>query len=159
MPSTGNARAPLPESGSLPHDGRRRALPMRARPALLVLALLGLLLLASPARAEARAPPDLSFLLLPSAPGASDLSLVTPPSDRPSRGAPWPALVGVGVGASAVWASHSPLVQPVQSPTRAEGAALFAITGVSALAVLIGSALPGRVLPSRDLRALLVIGP
>jgi hypothetical protein len=131
---------------------------MRAHPVPPALALLGSLLLASPARADGGAYPDLSILLLPSAPGTSELSLMRPP---PRYGAPWPAIIGlgVGVGAGAMWSAHVPMVAPLRDVTRAESAALFAVTGVSVLGVLTGATLPRRALSSRHVRALLVVGP
>ena len=137
---------------------------MWARPLPALVVLLSSLFLAAPARGEARAPPDLPFpfLLLPGAPGASELSLsqVTSP-DWARYSAPWPALLGVGVGAgaTAVWASHVPLVPPVRIRTTAQGVALAAVTGMSALGVLISSALPAPARPLRDVRALLMVGP
>ena len=76
-----------------------------------VLALVASLIAAGTVRAEApkaKAPMDLSMLLLPSAPGTSELALVSPidgVEGREGRRVARP--FGLGMGACALWATRA----------------------------------------------------
>ena len=134
--------------------------PARAAPsALLVAASLAFVTTAQ--GGTTKPPPELSVLVLPSAPGASELALVTPgpvtDSGDVSRAAR--PLASVGAGACALWATRAdwPSAKPpVVWPGSAAG---FAVTGVSVLTVL-GSALLAREqAPVVGVHALVVLGP
>jgi hypothetical protein len=135
-----------------------------ARAASFVLAVAASLILATAARADTpgpKAPPDLSLLLLPYAPGAEELSLVSPSTetedgDRRRLARPFTSL---GMGACALWATRAEWPSAGPQPLRPEAEAGFALAGVAVITVLAGTALARREMPVDGVHAVVAFGP
>lgn len=131
-----------------------------ARVASLAGAIVASLIVAAPSRAVARsakAPAELSLILLPHAPGADNLTLGSPASgDAPRRARPF---TRVAAGAIALWATHPEWPAPGPRRLRPEAAAGFAIAGAGVLIVLAGTWLAKGDMPVDRVHTVLLIGP
>ncbi len=135
-----------------------------ARAASCVLAIVASLISAATAQASApepKAPPDLSLLLLPYAPGTSELALVSP-STETAKGDRRPLarpLTSLSMGACALWATRAEWPSAGPQPLRPEAEAGFALAGVAVITVLAGTALARSAMPVDGVHAVLAFGP
>lgn len=136
--------------------------PARAAPsALLIVASLSLAATAPADAHRAKAPADLSLLLLPYAPGASELSLVEPSTEEANRDERRLArpFTSVGAGACALWATRAEWPAADPRALRPAAEAGFALAGVGVLTVLAATVLGGDAMPMDGVHAVLAFGP